>query len=733
MRKILFFILIIALLTGLATGCSDDDGGAVWGVKSVSPAANSTGIRTDVKISVAFGTAFDPATVSLSTIKMFPTGEGEPGALSGTFALSTDSKTAEFTPEAGLSPLKNYTVLVKSGTNGVLSSTGTPLGSDYSAAFTTGQDTVGPRVLSVIPADGATAVYTDSSISIRFSETVDPASLTTNSVKVYNWAPDSGVMIGAPLAGTFNTNDNPLIIFTPDQPFKIIDDYKVEIVGGGSGVKDSAGNSLAAAWESAFYTANITSADAPAVTNSWPAQSATNVPTTASIELVFSKTMQQSTVSSPATVKLYPTGSPAATVTMSKKYFDNPVFVFTPSAALQPNTSYTLLVKSGTDGVKDGSTQPMAEDFELVFTTGAGADTEPLRVVAITPGTNASGVEPNASISVTFNKPVDTGTLSLDGTSYDATFIVSDHFQYLWPFAEEGNDAAATLDYSANPTITFNLNSGKTFDLEKRYYIKLLSGANGIKALTGAQLAADYTNTFTVKSPVNGTIADLRSASGVCAIRVSNVFGTFYRDTGNDYDGFFIQESAGGPGIYVVTDGKSKPLYPIYPTDTTTFPLLTITVTEVSEYQGFKQVIGYSVKKQTNTNMIWFTENMVTAVSNQTLDESFESRMLRLDGWLSNYSTGSSTANREYQFYYSDNKYLTLKIDQYLLQTICGETLAAAEGKKLRVQAPLQQDSDGYFIKPYFYMDGAQSGFSSELLSYTSNYPYMYNVVELTN
>nr|HPN82118.1 hypothetical protein [Spirochaetota bacterium] len=61
-------------------------------------------------------------------------------------------------------------------------------------------------------------------------------------------------------------------------------------------------------------------------------------------------------------------------------------------------------------------------------------------------------------------------------------------------------------------------------------------------------------------------------------------------------------------------------------------------------------------------------------------------------------------------------------------------SVANAVGKKIRVLAPIQQDANGYFIKPYLYSNlTPDAGTSTTLLSYPSNYVQMLDMVRLTN
>jgi len=107
---------------------------------------------------------------------------------------------------------------------------------------------------------------------------------------------------------------------------------------------------------------------------------------------------------------------------------------------------------------------------------------------------------------------------------------------------------------------------------------------------------------------------------------------------------------------------------------------------------------------------------------------------VRIDGWLSNYAPGSSTQNREYRLYYgpSPSAWVRLLVNKYLIEGVTkSASEAAAVGKRVRLLAPVQQDSKGYFVKPYYYTTDA--GISTDLLSSSGNYHLMLDIVQLTN
>jgi hypothetical protein len=93
---------------------------------------------------------------------------------------------------------------------------------------------VGPTVTSVTPTTGTTNVALDTSITIDFSEALDPASVTETSVVLQ--------LAGAPVAGQrLLSADRRRVVFRPSSPLAGISSYTLQLT---SALRDPAGNAL---------------------------------------------------------------------------------------------------------------------------------------------------------------------------------------------------------------------------------------------------------------------------------------------------------------------------------------------------------------------------------------------------------------------------------------------------------------------------------------------------------
>lgn len=575
-------------------------------------------------------------------------------------------------------------------------------------------------LIATSPVANATGIIRDTAITLTFSHPVNPASLTTNSVQLTKWW--DGAQVSGVLAGSFDVSRNPVVVFTPAAVLDEAYDYKIKFTS--TEILDASGRPLTGGSEITFTTSDAISTDLPRVTATMPAAGTSGVFTGARIQIVFSKKMAQASLVAGDTVQLYPTATPASRVTLAKNTTDNPQFTFTPQSALAPNTQYTLLVKKEVkDLLGTTPTNPMTADFTATFTTGAGADPDPLTVASITPANAATGVAVTSDVTIKFSKPVDPATLFLDYTGTAGSVRVSRYSDGSFP--ETGT---LTVTSSAtDTTAVFKLDAAAAWEAGRTYYVKLA----GIKGLSGATLA-DTMTSFTTTAPTTGTLADLRAASGPCAIKVENVHMTFFRNYPDNYRAFFLQEAAAGPAIMVLVKNTLPPFHTtdyVYPN----FSNVDITVSRVDEYAGMKQVaISSVIDRNSNKTVDWVFANLLTTITTETLGEAYEARLLRIEGWLSNYVEGSSAQNRNFRLYYSAGRYVRMLANEWLIQGVTRAASAAgAIGSKVRVTAPLQQDKDGYFIKPYYYVTNA--AMTHAALALPANYPLMLDIVRLAD
>ena len=217
------------------------------------------------------------------------------------------------------------------------------------------RDTTAPTVTATTPADGAADVAVNSTLSISFSEPLNPATLTTASVTVVS----SGGGAGAAIAGSI-TFSGTTGTFTPAAPLAGVTRYTVTIT---TAVKDLAGNSLASDYVLSFTTLALPDVTPPTVISSTPVNDAVNVAVTVAPTVTMSEAMNVATFNA-STIVLTKAGDVTpipGTVTVSGN-----TATFQPAAALAAATRYTLTV---TTGAKDLAGNALAAAASVSFTT----------------------------------------------------------------------------------------------------------------------------------------------------------------------------------------------------------------------------------------------------------------------------------------------------------------------------------------------------------------------------
>lgn len=193
---------------------------------------------TNTLVGVTFSESMDPATVTNANFNVAQ------GATAVAGAVSYAGVNAVFTPASALAPSTLYTVTVKGGAGGVADLAGNPLASDHVTSWTTAAsaDSTAPVVASTNPLDLAIGVCTNKTINATFSEPMNPLSISSGTFTL-------AVTAGASVNGTVSYDALTRIAsFDPmaDLTGTPASSYTATVKGGVNGVKDVAGNALAA-------------------------------------------------------------------------------------------------------------------------------------------------------------------------------------------------------------------------------------------------------------------------------------------------------------------------------------------------------------------------------------------------------------------------------------------------------------------------------------------------------
>lgn len=234
-------------------------------------------------------------------------------------------------------------------------------GGDDSVLGSGAADATAPAVSTSAPANAATNVALNANVTATFSEPMDAASITTTTFTL--------TQAGVPVAGAVSYSGN-VAVFNPTSNLVASTVYVATLT---TGVRDIAGNALAAAKTWSFTTGTTTDATAPTVSSTVPTDTAVGVAVNANITATFSEVMDASTLTS-ATFTLTQGSTPVAG-TVS---YLGTTAIFNPTNNLSANLPYTATL---TTGVKDLAGNALAVAKTWSFTTGAAAAAGPAPVV----------------------------------------------------------------------------------------------------------------------------------------------------------------------------------------------------------------------------------------------------------------------------------------------------------------------------------------------------------------
>lgn len=302
-------------------------------------------------ITATFSEPVDPATVTRASFKLR---DEFNNSFLGTVTLN--DKTAVFTPYWPLTMERGYTATI---TTEIRDGAGNRLERDYIWNFTTASiaDSLSPSVSQIDPDDGQIDVPTAASVILRFSEPLDPATITTDTVFLHD---DWGYYI----EGSVYYDGLKTAIF---RPLSTLSPTTWHTVGITSGVTDLAGNPFNP-FSSVFQTSDGTDVKSPSVAFTDPANAKTSVKVVdPRIYITFSEPMDGATLNG-STILVEDEFNNAVA---GNVYYDGVLTaLFKPISDLYYDATYTVTVKGE---VTDASinANPMGIDYPFTFTTGS--------------------------------------------------------------------------------------------------------------------------------------------------------------------------------------------------------------------------------------------------------------------------------------------------------------------------------------------------------------------------
>ncbi len=344
-----------------------------------------------------------------------------------------------------------------------------------------------PEISYTYPSNGDNNIETNKSILILFNRDMEISTITGKTLVVRD---DTGNI----LEGTIQFYGSRVVLFKPQLNMSPGTAHSIFIK---KDVKDRKGLSLSSDYSLSFKTGNATDTTQPGLIATIPKDNGTYFPKV-SIMAIFTEDMNPFSI----------TGS-AFTIERDGAGIDGSVLynpetrtaVFSPSDPLIVGVSYTANIYSAPSGVKDLAGNSMQTDKTWSFFVVEEADKSQLIVISSTPGNNDLYRAVNSVIMATFNKDIDSQTLTT------SSFILK----------KGSSNIPGMVSYNSETRTAIFTPSGD-LDYNSLYTVTILSGSSGVKDLAGGSLLSDKTWSFTTGSRMVNLEDPENSAFG---------FGTF--------------------------------------------------------------------------------------------------------------------------------------------------------------------------------------------------------------
>ncbi|MBP6237901.1 MAG: Ig-like domain-containing protein [Saprospiraceae bacterium] len=439
-------------------------------VISTDPTNNAINVSLNKIITAVFSVPMDPTTINGSTFTIFD------GATPVSGNVTYSGTTATFAPTNNLTAGTTYTATITSGVN---NTDGTPMAENYIWTFSTGA-VLAPTVISTDPANNATNVSIDKTVTATFSVAMDPTTINTTSFTLYRGTTQvAGIVTYSGTTASFNPT--------------------VDLVSGAiytatisNAAKNVAGISMVNNYVWTFTTAIATP---PTVISTDPASNATNVALDKTVTATFSVAMDPTTINT-TTFTLYR----GTTQVVGIVTYSGTTASFNPTADMVSGAIYTATISNE---VKNVAGTSMVNNYVWTFTTAIAT---PPTVISTDPASNATNVALGKTVTATFSVAMDPTTInSTTFTLYRGTTQVVGIVTY------SGTTA------SFNPTA--DLVSGAI-------YTATIS--NAVKNVAGTSMVNNYVWTFTTAIATPPTVISTDPASNATNVALGKtVTATF--------------------------------------------------------------------------------------------------------------------------------------------------------------------------------------------------------------
>lgn len=251
-------------------------------------------------------------------------------------------------------------------------------------------DTSKPAVNSTTPAHNSVAVGTNSAITATFNK---PVSATAINTQTFILLKDGTIPVAGSVSYVGTTAQ-----FSPAGDLSAGASYLAVVT---NGVKDLAGNEMAASYSWQFTTGDSPDSTAPLVLATFPASNSAGVSLNSIITVTFNESIDPATINAQTFLLLKDGTIPVAGSVTNV----GTTALFSPVSNLSADASYSAVV---TTGVKDLAGNAPAVNFTWVFTTGGASDLDTVgpHVLSVSPPDGETNVPVDSPFVITFDEPI---------------------------------------------------------------------------------------------------------------------------------------------------------------------------------------------------------------------------------------------------------------------------------------------------------------------------------------
>lgn len=309
------------------------------------PAIDETEVPIYTNVIARFNESINPISITDTSFTLLQIFGNDQVKVNGAFSVSESGTEVTFNPVDDLEWNRTYVATL---TTAITDLSGNPLNEDYVWTFYTGAiDTTPPEVVATIPLANSIDVPPKVSLTIKFSESMYPSSINTDTILLFNAANDR-------VEGTVSQSGD-IVTFTPLDTLADSSQYNAMVT---TGVMDMFGNALESDYSWTFTT-GVLDVIPPTVTSTSPLNNDTGIAIETLLTITFSEAMDETTINASSFLLEDSQGNPIdGTVSGGN--------TFRPYTSLELNETYTATI---TTAVTDNAGNPLAVPYSWRFTT----------------------------------------------------------------------------------------------------------------------------------------------------------------------------------------------------------------------------------------------------------------------------------------------------------------------------------------------------------------------------